>query len=138
PLPRPPQHEIDNPAVQETLRTHPHLFKIETPINVDVFESLLLSHPNQPFVTSVCKGLREGFWPWADSRAGSYPTMHSEDRASPSDPAKAAFLREQRNIEIQKRRWSTSFGPDLLPGMYCSPIHAVPKPNSTDLRLVTD
>jgi hypothetical protein len=89
-------------------------------------------------VCSVCRGLREGFWPWADTRIGEYPDTHSEDRGTPADPDKAAFLRAQRDIEIEKGRFSPSFGPNLLPGMYCMPIHAVPKPNSSNFRLVTD
>ena len=32
--------------------------------NVDKLESLLHDHPNQPFVQSVMKGLRDGFWPF--------------------------------------------------------------------------
>ena len=56
----------------------------------------------------------------------------------PSDPKKAAFIREQRDIEVSKCRFSPPFGLDLLPGMYCMPAHAVPKPNSSDLRMVTD
>ncbi|KAF9468462.1 hypothetical protein BDZ94DRAFT_1370126 [Collybia nuda] len=35
-------------------------------------------------------------------------------------------------------RFSALFGPDLLPGMFSMPIHAVPKPNKSDLRMVTD
>jgi len=48
------------------------------------------------------------------------------------------FLCAQRDIEKQKDRFSTSFGRHLLPGMYSMPIHAIPKPHSTDLRMVTD
>jgi hypothetical protein len=138
PLPPVPPHELNNPIAQKTISENPHLFSVTTPINVDVFERLLASHPNQPFVQSVCRGLREGFWPWADTHIGEYPTTHSEDRGPPTDEAKAAFLRAQRDIEIAKGRFSPSFGPTLLPGMYCMPIHAVPKPHSSDFRLVTD
>ena len=35
-------------------------------------------------------------------------------------------------------RYSHSFGFDLLPGMYSPPIGAVPKPHSTNLRLIND
>ena len=35
-------------------------------------------------------------------------------------------------------RFSDSFGDKLLPGMYSMPIHAIPKPNSNDFRLVTN
>lgn len=39
------------------------LIKVETPFNINKFESMLTDHPNCPFVDSVMKGLREGFWP---------------------------------------------------------------------------
>jgi len=47
-------------------------------------------------------------------------------------------MSNQLNIELGKGRFSESFGKDLLPGMYSMPIYAVPKPNSTDFRLITD
>jgi len=138
PLPRPPLSEFSNIAALETIERNPSLFRIITPINVDLFRHLLSEHPNLPFVESVCTGLREGFWPWADTLKEGYPLTHDASRPSPSDPKKAAFIRAQRDIEISKQRFSESFGPDLLPGMYCMPAHAVPKPNSEDLRMVTD
>jgi hypothetical protein len=46
------------------------------------------------------------------------------------------FVRDQRDAEIALGRFSPAFGPDLLPGMYSMPIHAVPKPQSEKLRLV--
>jgi hypothetical protein len=67
PLSSIPSHELQNPIVIKTIAHNLSLFKIVTPINVDQFESLLQSHLNQPFVQSVCKGLQEGFWPWADT-----------------------------------------------------------------------
>lgn len=70
PLPSVPPHELNNPIAQKTISENLHLFSITTPINVDVFEKLLASHPNQPFVRSVCRGLHEGFWPWADTHIG--------------------------------------------------------------------
>jgi hypothetical protein len=54
-------------ADETTIAKHPDLFKVVTPINVEVFAHLLGDHPNQPFVRSVCDGLRNGFWPWADT-----------------------------------------------------------------------
>ncbi|KAF8812582.1 hypothetical protein BYT27DRAFT_7252098 [Phlegmacium glaucopus] len=138
PLPRPPRSEIMNPIVQKTIADNPNLFKIVTPIKVDVFESLLVNHPNQPFIQSVCMGLREGFWPWADTLRDNFPDTHDESRPPPTDPRRSDFLHEQCKIEIDKGRFSPSFGMELLPGMYSMPIYAVDKPNSTDLRLVTD
>lgn len=109
-----------------------------SPINVDVFESLLCRHPNPAFVSSVCAGLRDGFWPWADTVHGALPVTHDEARPTPSDEKQASFLREQTLKERQKGYFSESFGSDLLPGMYSMPIYTVPKPNSDDLCLVTD
>ena len=138
PLPRPPISELNDPIACETISQNPSLFQIVTPINVDRFQELLIDHPNPLFVRSVCVGLREGFWPWANTLKEGYPTTYDAARPMPHDPKKANFIREQRDIEIRKGRLSASFGTDLLPGMYCMPVHAVPKPNSTDLRMVTD
>jgi hypothetical protein len=138
PLPRPPSSELNDPIACETISQNPELFKIVTPINVDRFQELLSDHPNPLFVQSVCAGLREGFWPWADTHKEGYPSTYDAARPTPHDQKKAQFIRDQRDVELQKGRFSTSFGTDLLPGMYCMPAHAVPKPNSTDLRMVTD
>ena len=51
PLEGPPQSALEDEAVTKTLNENPDLFKIVTPINVNVFESYLSSHPNQAFVT---------------------------------------------------------------------------------------
>jgi hypothetical protein len=64
PLPSPPRHLLDNPTIQESIRSLGDAIKVETPFDVDKFELLLADHPNQPFVESVMKGLREGFWPF--------------------------------------------------------------------------
>lgn len=138
PLNAPPSSEYADPLVQGTLSKYSYLFKVVTPINVDVFESMLISHPNQPLVTSVCRGLREGFWPWANTHLPNYPSQCDFSRPTPTDSAKADFLRSQVLEEIDKGRFSESFGTELLPGMYSSPVYAVPKPHSSNLRMVTD
>ncbi|KAJ7817153.1 hypothetical protein B0H13DRAFT_2379859 [Mycena leptocephala] len=127
-LPRPPPSIVSSPPVRSTIDNNPHLFKIVTPIKVDVFESLLHDHPNQPFVKSVCDGLRYGFWPWAEFPA-LYPVTWDEAIYPPKTEEDAAFLRKQRDKECLTERFSESFGPDLLPGMVSMPIHAVPKPD---------
>jgi hypothetical protein len=66
------------------------------------------------------------------------PLTNDESRPKPHNEKHASFLHDQCLNEQQKGRYSSSFGADLLPGMYSMPIHAVPKPNSTDLRLVND
>ena len=68
----------------------------------------------------------------------SYPITHDASLPTPRNPAEASFLHAQQKIEQQKKHFSASFGKDLLPGMYSMPIHAVPKPGSSDLCMVTD
>ena len=138
PLPRPPQNEWRDRAAAKTIRDNPDLFKIVTPIRVELFETYLVNHPNQPFVASICQGLREGFWPWASTGQPAYPETNDESKVGPVDDKKANFLRTQKSVELAKGRFSHSFGKDLLPGMYSMPIYAVPKPYSENLRLVTD
>ena len=139
PLPSIPPSELANPIVTKTIKENPHLFDIITLIFIDRFENLLDSHPNQPFVKSVCRGLREGFWPWADTHYGEYPDTLNLSLPEPTDEREAQFLWDQRDHEVFKGRFSEPFGKELLPGMYCMPIFAVPKVrNSPDLRMVTD
>ncbi|KIJ27656.1 hypothetical protein M422DRAFT_271140 [Sphaerobolus stellatus SS14] len=96
----------------------------------------LQHHPNQPYVQSVCRGLREGFWPHATIPPDSPDTFDFSDR--PQSKEALSFIRAQRDKEITTDRFSITFGPDLLPGMFSSPIGAIPKPHSTGMRLITD
>src|SRR5882724_7552396 len=64
PLASVPTPELNNVAANATIKTHPELFKIVTPINFNKFESLLCQHPNHPLINSVCHLLREGVWPY--------------------------------------------------------------------------
>src|SRR6202522_3812102 len=52
PLPRPPEEEYENLDAMTTINQNLDLFKIVTPINVNRFEQLLNSYPNQPFTNS--------------------------------------------------------------------------------------
>jgi len=91
PLPSTPASEIVNPVVAQTIRDHPELFKIVTPIKVEIFESYLATHPNRPFVASVCRGLREGFWPWANTLLDGYPETHDVSKPSTHRSAEETF-----------------------------------------------
>ncbi|KAF8584363.1 hypothetical protein K439DRAFT_1284925, partial [Ramaria rubella] len=136
PLPLVPTTKRSSVPINQTLNLQPHLFHIVTPINIDKFEALLHSHPNQPLVNSVCRGLREGFWPYASVNP-DHPVTNDSIRRELDEPA-VELIHVQRDIEIAEGRFSTSFGPDLLPGMYSPPIHAVPKPHSDKLCLIND
>ena len=138
PMPRPPDSEFNNRSALDTIHSNPSLFRVSTPIKVDVFESLLSDHPNPAFVHSVCVGLREGFWPFADTHPNVWPEIFDVSDRPPKTNAERQFLQSQIDKEVSVGRYSQPFGPDLLPGMYSMPIHAVPKPGTNKHRLVTD
>ncbi|KAF8813432.1 hypothetical protein BYT27DRAFT_7084856 [Phlegmacium glaucopus] len=137
-VPKPPPNEICNEVAWSTIRNHPHLFQITTPIKVERLRSLSVTHPNQPFVDSICEGLVNGFWPWAVTHTSDAPVI--VDNATlqrVKDPVDLAFMREQRDEEIVLGCFSEVF-PSLLPGMTTIPLWVVPKPHSDKLRLVVD
>ncbi|KAG1726943.1 hypothetical protein EDD22DRAFT_738561, partial [Suillus occidentalis] len=138
PLPRPPAHEFENSSALRTISNNSHLFRVSTCINIDEFESLLSHHPNPAFVRSVCVGLREGFWPFADTHFGVWPLTHDNSFRPLNSSAEKDFIKAQIDKEVELGRYSQPFGPDLYPGMYSMPIHAVPKPGTNKFRLVTD
>jgi hypothetical protein len=94
PLPSPPKNELQNKVARKTIAQHPDLFKITTPIKVDAFEKNLKDHPNQPFVKSVVRALRKGFWPWANTSDPSLPTTYdgSHQQQSITSKDKVNFI----------------------------------------------
>ena len=124
PLASPPSHLINDPVIQSTLQALHKFIRVETPFNVDRFESMLYDHPNQPFVKSVMDGLRHGFWPfdegnWKDDRDDVVQNYASKE-------VDLEAIRAFRDDEIQARRWSDPLPTnDLLPGMKVSPIFVV-------------
>ncbi|KAG2064800.1 hypothetical protein BDR04DRAFT_967900, partial [Suillus decipiens] len=139
PLLRLPLLEFLNYEALNTISSHPDLFKIKTLIKVDVFQSMLESagHPNPSFYLSVCEGLRHGFWPWADTHFGDYPTTWEEPTPIPSIEPEHIFLCDQISKEVHVGRYFPDFRPHLFPGMYSMLIHAVPK-DGGKFRLVTN
>ena len=138
PVPQPSLAKSHNFVACATLHSHPFLFPIVTPINVDRFETLLAKHPNQPFVKSVCHALRHGFWPWAETTNETYPTTSDHPNRPPQSDHHLDFITKQFREEEACGRFSPSFRQDLLPGMYSVPMHTVPKPRSEKLRMVVD
>ncbi len=127
--------------VTNTIALYPHLFRIITPVNTDHFELLLHNHPNSKLVSSVCCGLRAGFWPFANMEKldnllqGSVtcpqglPALNNEA---------IMFLKSQCDTEMVLDRYSPSFGAKLLPSMVAQPVFTMPKKGSMKLHLVND
>jgi len=87
---------------------------------------------------SICQSLRSGFWPCADTHHETYPITWDNSHRPIRTDTERNFLEDQIDKEVAAGRYSEDFGPDLLPGMYCSPIHTVPKPGTDTLRLIND
>ena len=124
PLHSPPQHLLDDPTIQESICSLGEAIKVETPFDVDKFELLLADHPNQLFVKSVMKGLREGFWPFDE---GDWK-IELEEVAPDynSSPEDAEAIRAFRDREIGAGRWSEALSDsELLPGMKISPMFVI-------------
>jgi hypothetical protein len=87
---------------------------------------------------NLCHSLREGFWPWANTQIGHYPdTWDFSDRPIKSKEH-LDFINAQVETEVRLGHYSEVFGPELVPGMYSSPIHAVDKPGTTTFCLIND
>lgn len=106
-------------------------------MNIKHLERDLTSHPNQPFIQSIIRGLREGFWPWADPSPPNYPLTLDESIPTPANPEHKNFISLQCKTEQQAGRYSEFFGTKLLDGMYCMPQHVVAREDGK-LRLVSN
>ncbi|KAJ7675541.1 hypothetical protein B0H17DRAFT_1207580 [Mycena rosella] len=136
PLPRPPVYEFENQTALDTIHNNPHLFRVSTEIHTDRLRALLHNHPNPAFVDSVIATLKEGAWPFANTKHNDgSPLMYNNSCILPKTEREREFLEAQSREEEELGRHSPVFGPDLLPGMYSTPVLAVPKPHSQKLRL---
>ena len=133
PLPRPPEHLLNDPSIQAALSACKDHIEVKTPFDVDKLEAMLHDHPNPPLVESVLLGLREGFWPFDEGEwkieleevIGNYSTEEPDLDA----------IRAFRDRERAAGRWLGEL-PELLPGMKVSPMFVVWQ--NAKPRVVTD
>ncbi|KAF5381547.1 hypothetical protein D9615_005612 [Tricholomella constricta] len=124
PLPSPPSHLLNDPAILGSLRAMESRIKVDTPFNVDKLESMLHDHPNQPFVKSVMNGLRHGFWPFDEGEWKGVEEEFAENYAVEDCDLEA--IRLFRDKELKAGRWSDALSDaTLLPGMKMSPMFVV-------------
>ena len=86
--------------------------------------------PTSPFCPVCVLRFARGFWPFANTHYGERLLTWDNSQRTPKNADEAAFLQDQIDKEVKLGHYSQLFGPDLLPGMYSMPIHAVPKPGS--------
>ncbi|KAF9457517.1 hypothetical protein BDZ94DRAFT_1132023, partial [Collybia nuda] len=99
PLSPVPTNELLNHKALNTIHNHPHLFTVSSSIDIPAFRNLLISHPNQPLVDSVCNGLQYGFWPWAETSGLNLPTTFGNVYPL-RDEGQKKIARAQRDKEI--------------------------------------
>ncbi|KAF9047251.1 hypothetical protein BJ165DRAFT_1344741, partial [Panaeolus papilionaceus] len=134
PIPPLPDDMMTDPIITNTLSSHPHLFNIVTPINIDKLAKLTSNHPNLLFQQSIIQMLCEGTWSLAMVPENYHATLNPS-APPPLDPIHAQLLQDQRDTGLHLNHYSEGFQ-HLLPGMYAMPIHAVPKDNGEALHLV--
>ena len=135
PVPSVPLKEFDNHKALQTIEGNPGLFQVNCDLNIGRFWELLVNHPNCTLVDSVCHSLHEGYWPYTDMKFRDikvgYPTTLDMSLKGSTSDEHLAFIRAQVKVEVEAGRYSAPFGPELLLGMYSSPVHVVPKPPDT-------
>lgn len=135
PLPSPPLSLISDPKIQNTLRAMSSYICVETPFKVDSLEAMLWDHPNQPFVCSVMKGLREGFWPFDDGDWDSWDEELIDNYLTEKKDLVA--IREFQDKETKACRWSDPISiNEFPPGIKLSPLFVVWQKGKP--RVVTD
>ena len=127
PLPSVPIDKFRNKEAIRTISLFPHLFKIISPINFPPLKDLLVDHLNQLFIDSIVHEFNVGFWPFAHTHYSIYPLTVDDSGQPPNSSKQLEFLNKQIQTEVDAACYSAPFGPDLLPGMYSTPILTVPR-----------
>ena len=66
PLPQPPNHLVNDPIIQATIKNLGDHIKVEMPFDIAKFKSLLNDHPNPPLVQSAMQSLWDRAWPLSE------------------------------------------------------------------------
>ena len=79
---------------------------------------------------SILTGLRQGFWPFANTLREQYPKTWDGLSHTVRMDVEWEFLAVQVDIEVKAGRFSPSFGTKLFLGMYSPPVHTVLNPGT--------
>ncbi|KAK4694694.1 hypothetical protein P7C70_g8691, partial [Phenoliferia sp. Uapishka_3] len=137
PLPRPPAIALQDPLYLAALKSHPHLFRHETPLNVDAFERSLKDHPNRPWVESLLAAMREGFWPCHSGEPTPPPGKSLKARFTPRTEEDLDVVEAQVKSDVANGWTSPSFK-ELPEGCVVSPLFVVRRGDEAKPRTVND
>lgn len=126
----PPSSVLSDPVLLSTLDSHPHLFDVSSPFDLDKLTVFLRVHPNRPLVDSILLGLRDGFWPGHD---GDFSA--TRDRSPHHSDEDHSFLADTAFAEYEKGWLSEPFD-SLLPGMHAPPTFVVRLPGRKPRQVV--
>ena len=124
--------------------------RLWTPFTVILICSLLLpllmSTALNPFslviptspLWSLCWGLHEGFWPFANTHYGEWPLIWDNSQCTPKTSDEAIFLQEQIDKEVQLGCYFRALWPWFAARNVQHAHPAVPKPGSSKVCLITD
>ncbi|KAK4704172.1 hypothetical protein P7C70_g2031, partial [Phenoliferia sp. Uapishka_3] len=137
PLPRPPQHVLEDPGYLAALKSHPELFSVGTcPLNVEAFRKSLETHPNRPWVESLLWSMEHGMWPCHSGEAPAPPPARLVSRYIPSTEEDLDLV--QAKVEKDVAKGLTSEAVDEPPeGCVISPLFAVHREGHSP-RVVND
>ncbi|KAF9501190.1 hypothetical protein BDN71DRAFT_1360558, partial [Pleurotus eryngii] len=122
PLPSPPEHLLEDCVISHAIDLAGDRIRVNTPFDIDKLERQLSDHPNQPFIQSVIKGLRDGFWPLDE---GEWKTSnHVEVENYATSEKDLEVIRNSRDKEVALGCWSEGFN-TLEDGMVVSPLFVV-------------
>ena len=96
-------------------------------------KDLLVNYLNQPFVDSIVHRFSVGFWPFTHICYGVYLLTVDDSGEASKSSEQLEFLNKQIQTEVDADHYSAPFRPDLLPGMYSTPILAVPRKGNLHL-----
>lgn len=125
PLPSPPLRVLLHPESMATLSAHPHDFQYGPKLlKEDAFRLALAEHPNRPWVNSLLRSIKDGFWPSHSGQAPPPPTPSERARWTPSKAEDREVVLAQVLSDIESG-WTSEGTDEPIPGVVISGLFVV-------------
>jgi len=125
PLPPPPQQVLLDARSRQTLLDYPDQFQYGPALlKEDALATALKDHPNHPWVDSILRSVKEGFWPVNSGEAPRLPSAADRARWSPSKEEDRVVVEEQVLSDIANG-WTSEGLDSPIDGVVYSPMFVV-------------
>ena len=114
--------------------TAPRWPRGSTPIRLPALLPILQCHPDQAFAAYIFDGLSQGFRIGFDRRNA----LRESNRNHPSASQSPLAVTSRITSEVQRGCLGGPLPVELLPLVHVSPIGLVPKPHSSNFRMIVD